>query len=261
MADAQPVIDVRDVSVRYRVPRERVPTFKEFAIRWLRRNLVFEELEAVSHVSLRVGPGEAVGIIGRNGAGKSTLLKVIARVLRPSEGTVEVRGRVAPLLELGAGFDMELTGRENVFLNGAILGRTRRDMVRRFEEIVAFAELENFIDAPLRTYSTGMVARLGFAVATDVDADVLLVDEALSVGDAEFQQKCMARIRNMRSGGASLLLVSHSPDVVMSLCERVLWIEGGRAVGEGPPAEVLRAFASDPRHAHAHAVAGAAASS
>lgn len=259
MADAQPVIDVRDVSVRYRVPRERVPTFKEFAIRWLRRNLVFEELEAVSHVSLRVGPGEAVGIVGRNGAGKSTLLKVVARVLRPSEGTVEVRGRVAPLLELGAGFDMELTGRENVFLNGAILGRTRRDMVRRFEEIVAFAELEDFIDAPLRTYSTGMVARLGFAVATDVDADVLLVDEALSVGDAEFQQKCMARIRTMRSGGASLLLVSHSPDVVASLCERVLWIEGGRVVGEGPPAEVLPAFASDPRHAHPHAAAGAAA--
>jgi ABC-type polysaccharide/polyol phosphate transport system ATPase subunit len=250
---ADPVIDVRDVSVRYRVPRERVPTFKEFAIRWLRRNLVFEELEAVSHVSLQVGRGEAVGIVGRNGAGKSTLLKVIARVLRPTDGTVHVRGRVAPLLELGAGFDHELTGRENVFLNGAILGRTRRDMVRRFEEIVAFAELEDFIDAPLRAYSTGMVARLGFAVATDVDADVLLVDEALSVGDAEFQQKCMERIRAMRRDGASLVLVSHSPDVVRSMCERVVWIEGGHVVAEGPPEEVLPAFASDPRHAHARA--------
>jgi ABC-2 type transport system ATP-binding protein/lipopolysaccharide transport system ATP-binding protein len=250
------VIDVRDVSVRYRVPRERVPTFKEFAIRWLRRNLVFEELEAVSHVSLQVERGEAVGIVGRNGAGKSTLLKVIARVLRPTDGTVRVSGRVAPLLELGAGFDHELTGRENVFLNGAILGRTRRDMVRRFAEIVAFAELEDFIDAPLRTYSTGMVARLGFAVATDVDADVLLVDEALSVGDAEFQQKCMERIRIMRRDGASLVLVSHSPDVVRSLCERVVWIEGGRVVAEGPPEEVLAAFASDPRHMHATRAAG-----
>jgi ABC-type polysaccharide/polyol phosphate transport system ATPase subunit len=232
------------VSVQYRVPRERVPTFKEFAIRWLRRNLVFELLDAVSHVSLRVGRGESVGIVGRNGAGKSTLLKVIARVLRPTEGSVSVRGRVAPLLELGAGFDHELTGRENVFLNGALLGRSRRDMLQRFDEIVAFAELHDFIDAPLRTYSTGMVARLGFAIATDVDADVLLVDEALSVGDFEFQHKCMERIRTMRRGGASLVLVSHDPETVRSLCERVMWIDGGRAVAVGPPGEVLDAFVS-----------------
>ena len=163
------------MSVRYRVPRERVPTFKEYAIKWLRRKLVFQDLQAVSHVSLRVGRGEAVGIVGRNGAGKTTLLKVIARVLRPTEGTVALRGRVAPLLELGGGFDHELTGRENVFLNGALLGRSRRDMVQRFDEIVEFAELGDFIDAPLRTYSTGMVARLGFAIATDVEADVLLL--------------------------------------------------------------------------------------
>ena len=238
------MIELRDVSVRYRVPRERVPTFKEFAIRWLRRNLVFEELEAVSHVSLRVGRGESLGIVGRNGAGKSTLLKVIARVLRPTEGAVSVRGRVAPLLELGAGFDNELTGRENVFLNGALLGRSRRDMVERFDEIVAFAELQGFIDAPLRTYSTGMVARLGFAIATDVEADVLLVDEALSVGDFEFQHKCMERIRAMRRGGASLILVSHDPETVRALCERVIWIDGGHVVAAGPPGQVLDAFVS-----------------
>ena len=240
----EPVIDVRDVSVHYRVPRERVPTFKEFAIKWLRRKLVFQDLRAVSHVSLRVGRGEAIGIVGRNGAGKTTLLKVIARVLRPSEGTVVVRGRVAPLLELGGGFDHELTGRENVFLNGALLGRSRRDMVQRFDEIVDFAELRDFIDAPLRTYSTGMVARLGFAIATDVEADVLLVDEALSVGDYEFQHKCMERIRAMRRGGASLVLVSHAPDVVRNLCERVVWLDGGKVVAQGAPGEVLDAFVS-----------------
>ncbi len=239
-----PLVELHDVSVHYRVPRERVPTFKEFAIRWLRRNLVFADLRAVSHVSLRVGRGEALGIVGRNGAGKSTLLKVIARVLRPTEGTVDLRGCVAPLLELGAGFDLELTGRENVFLNGACLGRTRRDMVKRFDEIVDFAELRDFIDAPLRTYSTGMLARLGFAVATDVDADLLLVDEVLSVGDFEFQHKCMERIRTFRKEGASLILVSHSPDVVRSLCERVIWIDSGRVVAHGPADEVLAAFLS-----------------
>lgn len=236
------IVVLDDVSVRYRVPRERVPTFKEFAIKWLRRTLVFEELCAVSHVSLRIGRGEAVGLVGRNGAGKSTLLKVIARVLRPSEGRVTISGRVAPLLELGAGFDLELTGRENVFLNGALLGRTRREMAARFEAIVDFAELGEFIDAPMRTYSTGMVARLGFAVATDVEADLLLIDETLSVGDFEFQQKCARRIEEFRRGGASILLVSHAPDVVRSLCERVVWIESGRIMAEGAPDAVLDAF-------------------
>jgi ABC-type polysaccharide/polyol phosphate transport system ATPase subunit len=239
-----PLIEIHDVSVRYRVPRERVHTFKEYAIKWLRRKIVFEELCAVSHASLDVRHGQALGVVGRNGAGKSTLLKVIARVLRPTEGSVVVRGRLAPLLELGAGFDLELTGRENVFLNGAILGRSRRDMVRRFDEIVEFAELHDFIDAPLRTYSTGMVARLGFAVATDVEADVLLVDESLSVGDFEFQKKCMARIHAMRRGGAALVLVSHAPDVVRSLCDRVIWLDSGRIVADGAPGEVLDAFAT-----------------
>jgi ABC-type polysaccharide/polyol phosphate transport system ATPase subunit len=239
--------------VRYRVPRERVPTFKEFAIRWLRRRLVYEELQAISHVSLRAGRGDSVGIVGRNGAGKSTLLKVIARVLRPTEGTVDIHGRVAPLLELGAGFDLELTGRENVLLNGAILGRSRRDMLRRFDEIVEFAELRDFIDAPLRTYSTGMVARLGFAVATDVDADVLLVDEALSVGDLEFQRKCMDRIQSFLRGGATLVLVSHAPDIVRSLCERAMWLEHGQVVAQGAAGEVLDAFVAGTAPARAAA--------
>jgi ABC-type polysaccharide/polyol phosphate transport system ATPase subunit len=243
-AGQETVIEVRDVSVRYRIPRERPPTLKEFAIHWLRRRLVYEELLALSHVTFRVRRGEAVGIVGRNGAGKTTLLKVIARVLRPTEGAAEMRGTVAPLLELGAGFDHELSGRENVFLNGALLGRSRRDMLRRFERIVEFAELGLFIDAPLRTYSTGMVARLGFAIATDVDADVLLIDEALSVGDIGFQKKCLQRIESFLRGGATLVLVSHSPETVRGLCERVVWLESGRVVADGGADEVLGGFVS-----------------
>ena len=237
-----PAIDVNDVTVRYRVPRERVPTFKEFAIKWMRRRVVYEELLALSRVSFEVAAGEAVGIIGRNGAGKSTLLKVIARVLRPSEGRVAVRGRVAPLLELGAGFDPELTGRENVYLNGAILGRARRDMAVRFDRIVEFAELHDFIDAPLRTYSTGMVARLGFAVATDVEADVLLVDESLSVGDIAFQKRCMDRIKTFLADGATLVLVTNSPDLVRMLCSRALWLDAGHVAASGSADDVVAAF-------------------
>jgi ABC-type polysaccharide/polyol phosphate transport system ATPase subunit len=245
------VIEVRDVSVRYRIPRERVPTFKEFAIKWLRRRLVYEEFLALSHVTLNVRAGESIGIIGRNGAGKTTLLKVIARVLRPTAGTAVVRGRVAPLLELGAGFDHELSGRENVFLNGALLGRSRRDMRRRFDAIVDFAGLGDFIDAPLRTYSTGMTARLGFAVATDVEADVLLVDEILSVGDFEFQKKSFDRITAFLRGGATFVLVSHAAAMVKELCGRAIWLDGGRVVADGPAGEVVDAFTSVPARAGA----------
>ena len=188
--------------------------------------------------------GESVGIIGRNGAGKTTLMKVIARVLRPKEGQVTVRRRVAPLLELGAGFDMELSGRENIFLNGAILGRSRREMQRRFDAIVEFSELGHFIDAPLRTYSTGMVGRLGFAVATDVEPDILLVDEVLSVGDIEFQRKCTERIDAIMRRGTTLVLVSHSPQAILQLCESAVWLDQGRVVANGPAPQVVDAFVS-----------------
>jgi ABC-2 type transport system ATP-binding protein/lipopolysaccharide transport system ATP-binding protein len=238
----RPVIDLHDVSVRYLVPHERVLTFKEYVIRWLRGRVATEELNALSHVNLTVQRGEAVGVIGRNGAGKSTLLKVIARVLRPTSGTSETRGVVAPLLELGAGFDMELTGRENVFLNGAIFQRSRAEMQRRLPDIVQFAELEQFIDAPLRTYSTGMVARLGFALASDIQPELLLLVELLSVGDLEFQAKCMARMEAFLAGGATLVLVSHSPQVVLDLCQRAVWLHEGRVVADGSASEVVRAF-------------------
>jgi len=239
VADA---IELRDVSVRYRLPRERIPTFKEFAIKWLRGGLVYDDLLALANVDLAVPRGESLGIIGRNGAGKTTLMKVIARVLRPTQGSVAVSGTVAPLLELGAGFDMELSGRENVFLNGAILGRSRREMQRRFDAIVEFSELGEFIDAPLRAYSTGMVARLGFAVATDVEPDILLVDELLSVGDIEFQRKCTDRIEGILARGATLVLVSHSPESVMQLCRRAIWIDHGHVLADGPAHEVVEAF-------------------
>jgi len=230
------------VSVRYSIPHERVHTFKEYIIRLLRGRVLTEELLALSHANLEVGRGESVGIVGRNGAGKSTLMKVVANVLRPTGGSVDVRGMVAPLLELGAGFDPELTGRENVFLNGAILRRSRKEMERRLPDIIRFAELEHFVDAPLRTYSTGMFARLAFAVATDLDPEILLVDEALAVGDIEFQEKCEVRIQEILGRGATLLLVSHAPQAIIKLCKRAIWVHEGRVVADGPAADVVSAF-------------------
>lgn len=244
MTNDEVVIELRDVCVHYRLPRERIATFKEFAIKWLRRRVVYDDLLALSHVDLRVRRGESLGIIGRNGAGKTTLMKVIARVLRPREGEVIVRRRVAPLLELGAGFDMELSGRENIFLNGAILGRSRREMQQRFEHILEFSELGDFIDAPLRTYSTGMVGRLGFAIATDVEPDILLVDEVLSVGDIDFQRKCTERIEAILRRGTTLVLVSHSPDAVLQLCTSAIWLDQGRVVANGPAPKVVEQFVS-----------------
>jgi ABC-type polysaccharide/polyol phosphate transport system ATPase subunit len=243
-ASARLALDIRNVSVRYTVPHQRIPTFKEFAIRWLRRQLEWREFRALTDVSLRVDHGEAVAIIGRNGAGKTTLLKVIARVLRPREGSVKTDGRLVPLLELGAGFDPELSGRENVFLNGALLGQSRKYMAKRFDGIVAFAELEDFIDAPLRTYSTGMVARLGFAIATDVDPEILLLDEVLSVGDVGFQQKCAERMNRFRQKGVTFILVSHAMGVVRELCQRAVWLDGGCVRADGPSVEVTAAFES-----------------
>jgi ABC-type polysaccharide/polyol phosphate transport system ATPase subunit len=221
------VIRLENVSVRYRIPHERIGTFKEYAIRWMQRKVHYESFLALKAVSLSVDSGEVFGLIGRNGAGKSTLLKLVARVLPPTEGRVLVRGQVAPLLEIGAGFHADLTGRENVFLNGSLLGFSYRQMVEKFERIVDFAELWEFIDAPLRTYSSGMIARLGFAVATDTQPDVLIVDEVLGVGDEAFQKKCAERIASFREQGTTILLVSHDMDTVMKMCTRAAHLERG----------------------------------
>jgi ABC-type polysaccharide/polyol phosphate transport system ATPase subunit len=232
-AAPDPTVCLEAVSVKYVVPVERIRSFKEYAIRSLQRRVVHNEFWALREVSLEVQRGETFGLIGRNGAGKSTLLKVISRVMRPTSGRVIVRGRVAPLLELGAGFHPELTGRENVYLNGTLLGMSTAEIDRLFPEIVDFAEIGDFIDAPLRTYSTGMGARLGFAVATARRPDILLIDEVLSVGDMGFQEKCKARIDTYRRQGPTILLVAHSPTLIREVCERAVWLDGGRVCSYG----------------------------
>jgi ABC-type polysaccharide/polyol phosphate transport system ATPase subunit len=238
----EPVIGLNDVSVLYRVPQERIPSLKEYVIRRLKRELQYQEFLALKGVDLKVYSGEVVGIIGPNGAGKSTLLKVVARVLRPTQGRVRTRGRISPLLDLGAGFDPELTGRENIYLNSMILGFSRQQINERFENIVLFSGLEEFIDAPLRTYSTGMVARLGFAVATDVRPDILIVDEILSVGDADFQLRSAERIQSFQRSGTTILLVSHSLDNIQQMCSRVVWLDQGHLKAEGDPEQVIHYY-------------------
>ena len=240
----KPEVTIRldKVSVRYRVPHERIGTFKEYAIRTLQRRVNHDEFWALRGVSLEVRRGEVFGIIGRNGAGKSTLLKVVSQVLRPTEGRVWLRGQVAPLLELGGGFHPELTGRENVFLNGTLLSHSRREVEARFEPIVDFAELGEFIDAPLRTYSTGMVARLGFAVATAWEPDILILDEVLAVGDEAFQRKCQARMRAFRDNGATVLMVSHNAATVHAMCQRALWLDHGAVRALGVAVEVVTQY-------------------
>jgi ABC-2 type transport system ATP-binding protein/lipopolysaccharide transport system ATP-binding protein len=238
-SQADTVIGVEGASVRYFVPREHVPTFKEYAIRFLQRRIHNDEFWALKDVSLQVKRGEIFGLIGSNGAGKSTLLKLMAHVLRPVEGRVWVKGRVAPLLAMGAGFHMELSGRENIFLNGTMLGYSEKHMRERFQSIVEFAELEDFIDAPMRTYSSGMVARLGFSVATHQKPDILIVDEALSVGDSAFQKKSIERIREFQKNGTTTMYVSHGMGEIERTCDRAAWLDHGRLRFVGDPAEAV----------------------
>jgi lipopolysaccharide transport system ATP-binding protein len=237
-----PAISVENLSVCFRVPHERYASLKEFAIRWAQGRLTYVDFWALREVDFEVGWGEIFGIVGPNGAGKTTLLKTIAGVLHPMRGRVVVRGERAPLLELGAGFHPELTGRENVYLYGTLLGNTRRELDARFRSIVDFAELWEFIDAPLRTYSTGMGARLAFAVATSRLAPVLLIDEVLAVGDVRFQERCRGRMDEFRRQGACILFVSHDPALVMDLCQRAVWLESGRVRALGPAHEVVEQY-------------------
>jgi ABC-type polysaccharide/polyol phosphate transport system ATPase subunit len=236
------VIRLEGVALRYRIPRERIFSLKEYAIRRVQRRLLYDDFTALQDVSLTVASGERIGVIGPNGAGKSTLFRVISRVLPPSEGRVVVAGRISPILELGLGFHGELTGRENVMLQGALLGFSRAETRRRLERIVEWAELQDFIDAPVRTFSTGMAARLAFAVATDVDPDILLVDEVLAVGDEKFQRKCKERMESLRDRGKTFMLVSHSAQQIRSNCDRAIWLHHGRLIRDGRAAEVSDAY-------------------
>ena len=222
-----PIIEVKNVSMRFNLATEKTDTIKEYFVKLLKRQLMFNEFYALKGVSLTVNRGEAVALIGANGSGKSTLLKCIAGVLHPTTGSIEVRGSIAPLIELGAGFDPDLTARENIYLNGAVLGHDRKFMDEHFKSIVDFAELWDFIDVPIKNYSSGMVARLGFSIATEVSADILVVDEILSVGDFRFQEKCKARMTEMMEGGTTLLFVSHSEKQVIELCQKAAWLEKG----------------------------------
>jgi len=239
------VIQIENVSVSYRLPTERIGSFKEYAIRKLQRRVKIEDFWALVDVSMTVNKGDVFGIVGNNGAGKSTILKVISRVLKPSKGRVVVKGRIAPLLELGAGFHPELSGRENVFLNGALLGYSREDMEKVFDEIVEFSELEQFINSPIRTYSSGMYARLGFAVATAHVPDILILDEILSVGDEAFQKKSRERLQSFQEQGATVLMVSHGLDSMISMCNRLAWLDQGKLRLLGEPNEVVAAYRED----------------
>jgi ABC-type polysaccharide/polyol phosphate transport system ATPase subunit len=236
------VIRIENVSVRYRLPGERIHTFKEYAIRLLQRRVKYRDFNALQDVSLQIRRGEIFGIIGNNGAGKSTLLKVISRVLIPTQGRVWIKGKVSPMLELGAGFHPELTGRENVFLNGTILGHPRREIEEHMDEIIEFSELGTFIDAPLRTYSSGMYARLGFAVSTTWEPDILILDEVLSVGDESFRRKCETRMKGFRNGKTTSILVSHSMESVLSLCGRAAWFDHGTLRAVGAASEIITEY-------------------
>ena len=242
MAEPELRIRLEGVSLCYRLAKQRIPSLKEYAIHWMRGALSYEKLWALREIDLTVRKGETLGIVGRNGAGKSTLLKVISRVLKPSAGQADVRGRLAPILELGTGFDHELTGLENIFLNALLLGRSRREIDARVEEIVEFSGLGDFIRTPIRNYSSGMQARLGFSIATAWIPDILILDEVLAVGDAAFTEKCEQRIREFHDAGTTVLMVSHNAKAVSENCTRCLWLDAGRLRADGPTEEVLRLY-------------------
>ncbi len=238
------MIDVSAVSMDFRMPNDRLNSLKEFTLRFLQRKLKFNTFHALTDVSFHVGAGEVFGIIGHNGAGKSTLLKIISGILTPTKGRVTRNGIIVPMLELGCGFDFDLSGRENIFLYGAILGYSKSFLQSKLDEIIAFSELGSFIESPLRNYSSGMLMRLAFSIATVVTPQILIVDEILAVGDAAFQKKSKERMLELMSGGTTVLFVSHSLEQIRELCNRVLWLDHGTVKMLGPTKEVCDAYES-----------------
>lgn len=238
------IIDVNNISMRFNLAEEKTDSIKEYFVKLVSGKLHFNEFYALKDVSFQVRPGEAVALIGKNGSGKSTMLKILAGVLYPSAGTVKVNGSIAPLIELGAGFDLELTAEENIYMNGAILGHDRNFMDQHFAEIVDFSELQEFIHVPLKNFSSGMIARLGFSIATIVKADILIVDEVLAVGDFQFQEKCHRKIAQLLEGGTTLLFVSHNAAQVKALCPKAIWLDHGQVMAFGATEEVYRMYES-----------------
>ena len=236
------VVQVENVSMHFNMSGERLDSLKEYFIKLLKRQLFFKKYVAIDNISFNIKKGDVFGIVGLNGCGKSTTLKIISGILKPTTGRVVVRGSIAPLIELGAGFDMELTARENIYLNGAVLGYSKKLINEKFDEIVEFSEMREFLDVPMKNYSSGMVARIAFAIATIVQPDILIVDEILSVGDFHFQEKCNNRIEKMMKSGTTIVLVSHDIEQIQSLCNKVMWLEKGKMKMIGEVQEVCEAY-------------------
>ena len=245
MDEKKVMIDVDHVTIRFNLANQKVDNLKEYFVKLLKRELMFQEFLAVKDVSFQVREGEAWALVGSNGSGKSTMLKAISRILKPYKGSISVNGTVAPLIELGAGFDAEMTARENIFLNGCVLGHTEKFMQEHFVEIVEFAEVEKFLDSPLKNFSSGMRARLGFAIATMVKPDILIVDEVLAVGDVKFRAKCEKRMKELLEGGTTLLYVSHNINEVLRLCTHAIWIDKGVERMKGDVKTVADAYMAE----------------
>lgn len=236
------IIVAEEVSMHFNMASERLESLKEYFIKLIKRQLFFKDFIAVNKVSFSIKRGEVFGIVGTNGSGKSTTLKMISGILKPTSGKITINGNIAPLIELGAGFDGELTARENIYLNGAVLGYSKKYIDEHFDRIVDFAELRDFLDMPIKNYSSGMVARIAFAIATVITPDILIVDEILSVGDFLFQEKCEKRINELMEGGTTIVIVSHSIEQIERLCDRVMWIEKGNLKMLGDTADVCNAY-------------------
>lgn len=236
------LINAVDVSMRFRLPTQKIDNLKEYVIKAIKRQLKYEDFWAVKNVSLQVKKGQSLALIGRNGAGKSTLLRMIAGILEPTSGYIETRGNMVPLLNLGSGFDMDATGKENIFLNGAMLGYSHKEMEKKYDSIVEFSELHKFMNVPLKNYSQGMLSRLGFSIAVDVHPDILLVDEILGVGDVPFQKKCSDKIHELKDEGTTFIVVSHSMEAVKEMCTDAIWLKHGSVNMTGDVNTVVDAF-------------------
>ena len=242
MISNENAVELRDIEMHFNMSKERLESLKEYFLKFMKRELRFEDFVALDKISFDIKKGDVFGIVGLNGCGKSTTLKIISGILRPTKGTVETQGVIAPLIELGAGFDMELTARENIYLNGSVLGYSKKFMDEKFDDIVEFSEMRDFLDVPMKNYSSGMVARIGFAIATVTTPDILIVDEILAVGDFLFQQKCEERINKMMQDDTTVIIVSHSIEQIERLCKHCVWLEKGKVKMIGDAQEVCNAY-------------------